>query len=121
MLTRGNPLVTCRADLPSIPSPKLARFFGEALQSLERELEPVVGAQSSGPCAEDLVCLAAEIGPALNLAVLVEARGQNNVELFAGIDDAPRLHRRVPLVLPTQLVAELAHATVDDDAVFGEA
>ena len=60
-------------------------------------------------------------GPPSTLLCLSKRGVEHDVELTAGIDDAPRLHRRVPVVLPTQLVAELVQAAVDDDAVLGEA
>src|SRR5262249_1936062 len=67
-----------------------------------------------------LVRLAAALA-AFELAVLVEARRERDVELPAGIGDAPRTHRVVPLVVPCKFVPELGEATVDEHAVLREA
>ena len=53
-------------------------------------VEPVVGAQPSRPGAEHLVRLAARARGPRRLRVLVEARGEHDVELAARVDDVPR-------------------------------
>src|SRR5262245_15016843 len=100
-------------------SPALARLLGEALEAVEREVEAVVGAEAARPGAEHLVGLAVEVAGA-DSGVLVVAGGEHGLELPAGVLDAPRLHRRIPVVVPPQLGAQLAQPTVDDEPVLGE-
>src|SRR5438477_3056758 len=64
--------------------------------------------------------LAPEVRTRVDLAVLVESGRQHEVELAARIDDVPGLHRIIPIVFPTQLVADLREPAVDDHAVLGE-
>jgi hypothetical protein len=65
--------------------------------------------------------LTAEIFADLHLRVSIEARRERYVELAARIDDAPRFHRTIPIVGPVEFDSQLGEATVDDQAVLGEA
>src|SRR5690606_31229328 len=57
----------------------------------------------------------------VDVAVLVEARGEHHVELATGILDVPGTQRVLPAVVPAQFGAQLGEPPVDDQAVLGEA
>src|SRR4249920_747537 len=95
-------------------SPVLARFLREALYVVELERHAIVGFDATRPRSEHLMGTTAGA-----IRELVVTRRQHDVELSAGIDDMPRLQRRIPVVLPLQFGAELRQPAVDDDAVLG--
>src|SRR3546814_9019051 len=79
-----------------------------------------LGADPTREVPEDLVGLEALVAPR-QLSVLVVGGVEHDIELPAGVDDVPGLHRRVPVVAPVELVAELGEATVHEEAVLGVA
>src|SRR5690606_14188245 len=92
----------------------------EADDPVDPHLLAVLGADEPRPRAERLVGLAPVLTAVVDPGVLVEPRGERDVEAAVRIAHPPRLHRAVPVVGPLQFVAELGEPAGDDEPVLGE-